>query len=230
VQECNHLSRSDSRQSLFVYSPIPLFIYPVIVPDQHKFEPLHLSFLSLPQRRPLLPSFYSFPFLAAATVVPKAIGQLSASLGGLTLLQSEVLSILSSPLTPATLRAKGLHTLSNLRKAHAEDKKRSAEDRERQLAEAADLEAQAVAVERGMKEREEKGELPEGKKDEKTGEVRSSGPGVEEKGVRGKTVVRKHGVYIDARKHYEVSDRPCPSVSVLGLSAHLRLNSYVSPL
>lgn len=134
-----------------------------------------------------------------ATAIPKAIAALTSSLGGMTALQAEVLSILSSPLTPSSLRARGMHILSGLRKAHAADKARSQAERDEDERAALEMEQQAAREER------------EGKDvTDETGEIRSVGV-TEGAGVRGRTFVRKHGVYIGERKHYEVS----PNVSNL---------------
>jgi hypothetical protein len=151
-----------------------------------------------------------------ATAIPKAIAALTSSLGGMTALQAEVLSILSSPLTPSSLRARGMHILSGLRRAHAADKARTQAEREEDERAALEMEQQA--------EREER----EGKDvtDEKTGEVRSVGV-TEGSGVRGRSYVRKHGVYIGARKHYEVRVvRPAGQDVVCWLIGTFRRNRF----
>jgi len=106
-----------------------------------------------------------------------------------------VISILSSPLTPSALRARGFHILSSLRKAHSEDKSRSAEQKARDLEEAERLSAEArLEEENGGDE-----------VDEETGELKRSYGVVEDKGLRNDTLVRKHAVFINERKHFEVS-------------------------
>lgn len=137
------------------------------------------------------------PRLPAAQAIPKAITSLTSSLGGLTALQAEVLSILASPLTPSSLRARGFHILSSLRKAHAEDKSRSAAEKEADLEQARKLEEEAKQEER----------MGGDEVDEKTGEIKRSWGVVEEKGMRREGLVRKHGVFIGERKHFEVSGR-----------------------
>ena len=124
-------------------------------------------------------------------------------MGGLTSLQREVLSILSSPLTPSTLRAKGLGILSGLRKAHAEDKSRSAEERAKDEREAEVLEREAKEEEERSKEEGEGEAAIEGGEGGAKKGVRGHGV-VEEKGMRAEGVVRKHAVFIGERKHYEV--------------------------
>ena len=106
-----------------------------------------------------------------------------------------MISILSSPLTPSALRARGFHILSSLRKAHSEDKSRSAEQKARDLEEAERLSAEArLEEENGGDE-----------VDEETGELKRSYGVVEDKGLRNDTLVRKHAVFINERKHFEVS-------------------------